>query len=167
MIAGDTPARAESASILRLIVPATPRMDVPNLNVPCAEQTWPYIDRRCLTETTQKRPEPEGRREAALGPAEPKAAPAPAVTAPSASETQAAASRDLPAGAQTDQPQQQALVDTSEEAELAEDDDIAHPLPALSERELRQLERMERRRAAQERRMRHPHLHLPLFGRIF
>jgi hypothetical protein len=51
------------------IVAATPRMDVPNLDVPCAEQTWPYIDRRCLTESTQKRPQPEGR------PAEPAVAP--------------------------------------------------------------------------------------------
>jgi hypothetical protein len=38
------------------IVAATPRLDVP-----CAEQTWPYIDRRCLTESTQKRPQPETR----------------------------------------------------------------------------------------------------------
>ena len=38
------------------IVAATPRLDVP-----CADQTWPYIERRCLTESTQKRPLPDGR----------------------------------------------------------------------------------------------------------
>ena len=70
------------------IVAATPRLDVP-----CAEQTWPYIDRRCLTETTQKRPQPAG--------AQPPAAPAapidardataavvPAPAPPPAAETQ-------------------------------------------------------------------------------
>ena len=45
----------------KVTIVATPRMDVPNLDVPCAEQTWPYIDRRCLTESTQKRPQPETR----------------------------------------------------------------------------------------------------------
>jgi hypothetical protein len=146
------------------IVAATPRLDVP-----CAEQTWPYIDRRCLTETTQKRPQPEGRRDATPVPADaPKTAPA--VATPPAAETQAGA-LEVPAKAQTEvraeEPPQAAIVDTSEQAELVEDDDIPHPLPVLSERETRHLERMERRRAAQERRMRQPHLQLPIFGRIF
>lgn len=46
------------------IVAAPPRRDVA-----CEEQTWPYIDRRCLTESTQKRPQPESRpAEAAVAP---------------------------------------------------------------------------------------------------
>jgi hypothetical protein len=45
------------------IVAATPRLDIP-----CAEQTWPYIDRRCLTESTQKRPQPENRPAEAAAP---------------------------------------------------------------------------------------------------
>ena len=77
------------------IVAATPRLDVP-----CAEQTWPYIDRRCLTESTQKRPQPETR------PADVAAAPqvdarsvaaapvAPAVNPPAPNETQTSAPRE-------------------------------------------------------------------------
>jgi hypothetical protein len=141
------------------IVAATPRLDVP-----CAEQTWPYIDRRCLTETTQKRPQPEGRRDATPVPADASKSALAAPTPPTA-ETRAGA-LEAPAKAQTEPPQP-AIVDTSEQAELVEDDDIPHPLPVLSERETRHLERMERRRAAQERRMRQPHLQLPIFGRIF
>jgi hypothetical protein len=145
------------------IVAATPRLDVP-----CAEQTWPYIDRRCLTESTQKRPEPEGRREAAplSAPVDPsKAAPpiASAVTstpAPAPAQTQGVA----PAAAE---PQHSVIIDTSEEAELVEDEDLPHPIPDLSPQEQRRLEQFERSRAAQERRMRHPHFQLPLFGRIF
>jgi hypothetical protein len=77
------------------IVAATPRLDVPNLDVPCAEQTWPYIDRRCLTETTQKRPQPEARPAdiaAATPPIDARSATAPVIPAvnpasPPASET--------------------------------------------------------------------------------
>jgi hypothetical protein len=79
------------------IVAASPRLDVPNLDVPCAEQTWPYIDRRCLTESTQKRPQPENRpAEAAAAPpidarnvaTAPVVPPAPAPAEPQASITQ-------------------------------------------------------------------------------
>lgn len=157
------------------IIAASPRLDLP-----CAEQTWPYFDRRCLTETTQKRPQPQkagGRTVTASTPVDAqktsaetaKPAAATAVTSPPAGDTQqAAAPRDVQARAEAPAPQQPLSFDTSEDAELAEDDEIPHPLPVLSERELRQLERMERRRAAQERRMRsYPLPHFPIFGRIF
>jgi len=79
------------------IVAASPRLDVP-----CAEQTWPYIDRRCLTETTQKRPQPDARsREAAATapPIDARSVTAPVVPAavppaPPASETQGNAARE-------------------------------------------------------------------------
>jgi hypothetical protein len=150
--------------------PATDKVTIvaamPRLDVPCAEQTWPYIDRRCLTETTQKRPQPEGRRDATPVPADASKA-VPAAATPPAAETQAGA-LEAPARVQTEaRADEPPPVDTSEQAELVEDDDIPHPLPVLSERETRHLERMERRRAAQERRMRQPHLQLPIFGRIF
>ncbi len=144
------------------IVAATPRLDVP-----CAEQTWPYIDRRCLTETTQKRPPPEGRaREAAATPAPVDAqkkvtAPIASVVPPPApAEPQGAATPEAAIEPQTETPP--SLQDDRADAELAEDSDL---VPMMSPREWRRLERMERRRAAQERRFRH--LHLPLFGRIF
>ena len=145
------------------IVSATPRLDVP-----CAEQTWPYIDRRCLTESTQKRPEPEGRREAASlsAPVDPSKAapPVAAVASPPAAETQGVVTPAKPAA---DQVQHSAIIDTSEEAELAEDgEELPHPIPDLSPEEQQRLEQFERRRAGQERRMRHQ-WHPPFFPRIF
>jgi hypothetical protein len=145
------------------IIAATPRLDVP-----CAEQTWPYIDRRCLTESTQKRPEPEGRREAAplSAPVDPsKAAPpvASAVTStPSPAQTQGVAPRDA-VRPEAEAPQQPMMNNYSEQAELAEDEEL---YPVLSPREWRRLERMERRRAQYERRMRQQ-WHPPFFPRIF
>jgi len=85
----------------KVTIVATPRMDVPNLEVPCAEQTWPYIDRRCLTESTQKRPQPESR------PAEPAVA-APPVDARSVATAPVAPAINPPAssGTQTGAPPQ-------------------------------------------------------------
>ena len=135
------------------IVAAPPRLDVP-----CAEQTWPYIDRRCLTESTQKRPEPEGRREAA--PVDtPKAPVASVASPPAAAETQGVAPQDAVIKPDANQP---AMKDFSEEAELAEDAEL---YPVLSPRELRRLERMERGRFVQERRMRQ-HFTCQLFPRF-
>jgi hypothetical protein len=143
------------------IVAATPRLDVP-----CAEQTWPYIDRRCLTETTQKRPMPEGRTR------EPVATPAPAdaqkatppvasvVSPPAPAETQGTATRETAIKPETEAPP--AINDDRDDAELADDADF---YPVMSPREWRRLERMERLRAAQERRMRH--WQPPFFPRIF
>lgn len=148
------------------IVAATPRLDVPNLDVPCAEQTWPYIDRRCLTETTQKRPPLEGRaREAVATPAPadaPKVAPpvASAVSPPAPADTQRVAPREVAVAPETETPPP-AMNDYGDE-ELVEDADL---YPVMSPREWRRLERMERRRAAQERRMRH--WQPPFFPRIF
>ena len=145
------------------IVAATPRLDVP-----CADQTWPYIERRCLTESTQKRPLPEGRaRDAAATPApvEPQKAAPPVATvaSPPAAETQGVV---MPAKPAADQVQHSAIIDTSEEAELAEDGELPHPIPDLSPEEQQRLEQFERRRAAQERRMRQQ-WHPPFFPRIF
>jgi len=145
------------------IVAATPRLDVP-----CAEQTWPYIDRRCLTETTQKRPQPEGRAREAATAAAPidviKTTPpaTPASSPPVATETQGRATQD--AGIRPDAgeiPQRPTAYDYRDSAELDEE-----MYPVLSPREWRRLERMERRRAAYERRMRHQ-WHPPFFPRIF
>ncbi|HKY87846.1 MAG TPA: hypothetical protein VJL90_13880 [Pseudorhodoplanes sp.] len=144
------------------IVAATPRLDVP-----CAEQTWPYIDQRCLTESTQKRPEPEWRREAATAPVDPSKATPPVASAVTASPAPAETQGVAPAKSAAAEPQHSVIIDTSEEAELAEDEDLPHPIPDLSPQEQRRLERFERSRAAQERRTRHPHFQLPLFGRIF
>ena len=142
------------------IIAAPPRLDVP-----CAEQTWPYIDRRCLTESTQKRPEPEGRREAAAASAPidaSKATPpvAAAVAASPPAEAQGVATRETAVRPETEIARQPAI---NEEAELAEDEEL---YPVLSPRELRRLERMERRRAQYERRMRQQ-WHPPFFPRIF
>jgi hypothetical protein len=135
------------------IIAATPRLDVP-----CAEQTWPYIDRRCLTESTQKRPEPEWRREAA---------PLSAPVDPSKAAPPVAAVASPPTTSASDQVQHSAIIDTSEEAELAEDgDELPHPIPDLTPQEQQRLEQFERRRAGQERRMRHQ-WHPPFFPRIF
>ncbi len=148
------------------IVAATPGLDVPNLDVPCAEQTWPYIDRRCLTETTQKRPPPEGRaREVVVTPAPvdaPKVAPpvASAVSPPAPADTQRVAPRETAIQPETAAPP--AMNDDRDDAELADDADL---YPVMSPREWRRLERMERRRAAQERRMRR--WQPPFFPRIF
>ena len=101
---------------------------------------------------------------------------APAVpAAPAPSDTQAAAPREAatrPDAVETPRhsmPQnsmpQHPAAHVYSEAELDED---AEWMPVLSPREQRRLERMERRRASHERRMRHrQHLHLPLVGRIF
>jgi hypothetical protein len=145
------------------IIAAKPRLDVP-----CAEQTWPYIDRSCLTESTQKRPEPEWRREAATASAPvdaSKATPpvASAVTASPPAETQSVAPREAAVRPEAEAPQQPMMNNYSEQAELAEDEEL---YPVLSPREWRRLERMERRRAQYERRMRQQ-WHPPFFPRIF
>lgn len=152
------------------IVAATPRLDVP-----CAEQTWPYIDRRCLTESTQKRSEPEARtREAApaappidvrnvAAPVIPAAAPA----APVASETQGTAPREMaimPDAAHL--PQRRAA---NADIEATQDElDEADSLPVMSPRELRRLERrLERRRLADQGRRHMRQWRVTIFPRIF
>jgi hypothetical protein len=154
------------------IVAATPRLDVP-----CAEQTWPYIDRRCLSETTQKRPLPAG----ALPPEAPAAldarnataavVPAPAPAPPPAAQTQPAPSVAPTAREPLPQPdiamREREPAATNAMAVPGEWDDDVEGLPVISPRELRRMERAERRerRRAERRKMRH--WQVTIFPRIF
>jgi len=146
------------------IVAATPRLDVP-----CGEQTWPYIDRRCLTETTQKRPQPAAQPRAS--PAAARDATAAVVPAPAlrpAAETQPAppATREpLPRPDIAMQEREPAGTDAM--AVPGEWDDDVEGLPVMSPREMRRMERAERRerRRAERRKMRH--WQVTIFPRIF
>jgi hypothetical protein len=136
------------------VISGTPQSDLP-----CTEQTWPYIDRRCLTESTEKRPGPNPRTQetaSAPPPLDARSATAPVIpaTAPPAasSETDGVAARDT---ANVAQPR--AANDFSEAAELEED---AQMIAAEPPREMR---RQDRRRSGH----RQPHLSLPFLGRIF
>lgn len=121
----------------------------PKLDVPCAEQTWPYIDRRCLKETTQKRPQTDPPAREAFAPAAPidaRNATPPVIPAPTpqaAQENEPA--RDMIATAPPQETTSHHTGEADEEiANLDEpDEDVA--LPPVPPREVR---RGERRRAA-------------------